>query len=827
MTPQMSLAAGERLGPYEILAPIGEGGMGQVYKARDTRLDRIVALKVSKREFSERFEREARAISALNHPHICQLYDVGPNFLVMEFAEGAPIKGPLPVEKALEYSRQILDALDHAHRHKITHRDLKPANIMITRQGVKLLDFGLAKLETGPLRETDETITQALTKQGQIVGTLQYMSPEQLQGKEADARSDIFSFGAVLYEMLSGKRAFEGSSAASVIAAVLERQPASLELSPPLDRVIRACLEKDPEHRMQAARDAKRALEWATQPELDAGKTAPWRSRLGIAGWVVAAIVLLASAGWTFWSWPAPPGNVMRFEVPLAPGTAYSRYLSVSPDGRKLAFNATRIGDVGIWVRDFESTEWRRLPGTNHAVVGFFWSPDSRFLAFADGNELKKVDIAGGPSQTLCQLPDRVGTGAWNADGTILFSGTDTGPLWRVPQAGGTPTEVTSLDTGRGEVVHGIPSLLPDGKHFLYIMLGSPDVSGIYVGSLDSKPSQQPKQRLLATQVAASYANGYVFFMSGNNTLMAQPFDSRKFRLQGEPAPVAEHVYVELPLGAFSASPSGVLAYWAQPAAPNSQLTWFDPQGKPTGTVGEPGPYYDIALSPDETRVAYRDAEPEQGGYIWTLDLARGVRTKLTAQPVLGSGPVWSPDGTRVAFAAGFGALHVKDASGVGEEKEIYNRLGEPVVPTSWSRDGRFLLYYTGNTPKTGMDLWVLRLKDQKAVRLLDTESNEHFGAFSPDMRWIAYMSDESGRNEIYVRPFVASGPSGEPALGDGKWPVSRDGVATPPHWRSDSKEIRFGGAFGQGKPPTMMAVDVNGSGPVGAPGRWALFAPL
>ena len=269
-----SLVPGERLGPYEILSPLGEGGMGQVYKARDTRLDRIVALKVSKREFTERFEREARAISALNHPHICQLYDVGPNFLVMEFAEGAPIKGPLPVEKALEYSRQILDALDHAHRHKITHRDLKPANIMITRPGVKLLDFGLAKLETGPLRETDETVTQALTKQGQIVGTLQYMSPEQLQGKPADARSDIFSFGAVLYEMLSGKRAFEGSSAASVIAAVLERQPAPLELSPPLDRVIRACLEKDPDQRMQAARDAKRALEWAAQPEATAVKPA-------------------------------------------------------------------------------------------------------------------------------------------------------------------------------------------------------------------------------------------------------------------------------------------------------------------------------------------------------------------------------------------------------------------------------------------------------------------------------------------------------------------------------------------------------------------------
>src|SRR5215472_5699663 len=294
------LDAGDRLGPYEILAPLGEGGMGQVWKARDTRLDRIVALKVSKREFTERFEREARAISALNHPHICQLYDVGPNYLVMEFAEGEPLlsprkPGPLPVEKALEYSRQILDALDHAHRHKITHRDLKPSNIVITRQGVKLLDFGLAKVETGPLQETDETLTQALTKQGQIVGTLQYMSPEQLQGKPADARSDLLSFGAVLYEMLSGKRAFEGSSAASVIAAVLERQPAPLELSPPLDRLIRACLEKDPEQRMQNAWDARRTLEWAAEPQADAGKTAPSRPWLGIGGWIAAGVLLLVA----------------------------------------------------------------------------------------------------------------------------------------------------------------------------------------------------------------------------------------------------------------------------------------------------------------------------------------------------------------------------------------------------------------------------------------------------------------------------------------------------------------------------------------------------
>jgi hypothetical protein len=463
----------------------------------------------------------------LNHPHICQLYDVGRNYLVMEFAEGEPLlsqrkPGPLPVEKALEYSRQILDALDHPHRHKITHRDLKPANIMITRRGVKLLDFGLAKLETGPLRETDETITEVLTKQGQIVGTLQYMSPEQLQGKPADARSDIFSFGAVLYEMLSGKRAFEGSSAASVIAAVLERQPAPLELSPPLERVVLTCLEKDPEKRWQSAREVKHALDW-----IEAEASAPAdtsRAWLGMAGWIVAAVVLLAAAGWTFWPRPEPPARVMRFEVPQPGRTALTRYISISPDGRKLAFNNVSIGDAGLWVCDFESAEWRRLPGTERARE-FVWSPNSRFIAFPEGHELKKIDITRGPPQTLCEMPYNLSTGAWNTDGTLLFSGIDAGPLLKVSEAGGVPTEVTSVDTARGEIVHGIPSFLPDGKHFLYYMRGSPEATGIYVGSLSSKFSQEPKQRLLATSVAASYAAGYAFFMRGD-TLMAQPFDT-------------------------------------------------------------------------------------------------------------------------------------------------------------------------------------------------------------------------------------------------------------------------------------------------------------
>ncbi|HKF26221.1 MAG TPA: protein kinase, partial [Candidatus Acidoferrum sp.] len=729
----------------------------------------------------------------------------------MVLLHGPSGRSPLPLEKALEYSRQILDALDHAHRHRITHRDLKPANIMITRQGVKLLDFGLAKLEIGPLQETDETITQAqtLTRQGQIVGTLPYMSPEQLLGKAADARSDIFSFGAVLYEMLSGERAFEGSSPASLIAAVLERHPAPLELSPPLDRVIRACLEKDPEQRMQTARDAKRALEWAAEPQM-AGQPRAANVRRWQAAAAAMAVLALGLAGWAFWPKPEPPSHAMRFEVPLPvpERTAVTRSVSVSPDGQKLAFRAYGIGDVGIWVRDFESAEWRRLPGTENAGE-FFWSPESRFIAFPTGRELKKIAITGGPAVTLCEMPYTIGTGAWNADGTLLFTGTSEGPVWKVSEAGGVAAAVTFVDTARGEIVHWVPSFLPDGKHFLYLMFGLPEVSGIYVGSLGSKPAEQPKQRLLATRVAASYADGYVFFMRAD-TLMAQRFDSGKFRLQGEPVPVAEHVANDNVFGTFAASPSGVLAYREAPLT-NGQLTWINIQGGGMTAVAEPGPYYGIALSPDETRVAYRDAGASQPGDIWTVDLADGRRARLTSRHSFTLNPVWSGNGGSVAYSGGNleDTLFAKDASGTGEEKELYKKAGLHMVPTSWSKDGRFLLYQTVNTAKTGSDLWVLPLagetrEDRKPVLLLGTESNEGAGVFSPDMRWVAYASNESGRPEVYVRPFIESGPLGVPTLGEKRRQVSRDGGSAP-HFRRDSNEIYFEGLDGG-----SMAVDMR-----------------
>ena len=615
----MPLSVGDRLGPYEILAPIGAGGMGEVWKARDTRLDRIVAIKTSQAKFSERFEREARAVAALNHPHICALYDVGPDYLVMEYVEGKPLSGPLPIAQALEYAAQICDALGDAHRKGIVHRDLKPGNILVGKNGVKILDFGLAKIDPKQV-PGQATATIPLTEEGTVLGTLQYMSPEQLEGQEADARSDIFALGLVLYEMISGKRPFTGKTRTSLVASILKDQPQPLRALDPLtpaavDRVIATCLEKDPDKRWQSARDVGSALDLVSQvaPLPSAPARAPSRSRLALAGWMVAAIVLLAAGlgAWRLWPKPAPPASVVRFEVPLPDKVTSSQYVTVSPDGQKLVLDAA---NSGLWIRNLASLEWRLLPETQGAGLPF-WSPDSRFLGFAAGSELKKIDVTGGPPQTLCELPGQVArTGAWGTDGTIVFNGSN-GSIWRVSAAGGIPTAVTSLDTAHGETVHADPSFLPDGKHFLYLRYGGGGGLGAYLGSLDAKPAEQSKQRFLASQRAAYYADGYVFFMR-ENTLMAQPFDTAKFQLKGDPVPVAEHVATSTTVGFFSVSASGVLAYREGAQNVNSQLTWFDRQGKAVETSGQPAPFFGIQLSPDGKRAAGRDALQQATGDI-------------------------------------------------------------------------------------------------------------------------------------------------------------------------------------------------------------------
>jgi Tol biopolymer transport system component/predicted Ser/Thr protein kinase len=794
------LDAGDKLGPYEILAPLGEGGMGQVWKARDTRLDRIVALKVSKREFTERFEREARAISALNHPHICQLYDVGPNYLVMEFAEGEPLLSqrkprPLPLEKALEYSRQILDALDHAHRHKITHRDLKPANIMITRQGVKLLDFGLAKFETDPLQETDETITQTLTRQGQIVGTLPYMSPEQLVGKPADARSDIFSFGAVLYEMLSGERAFEGSSAASLIAAVLERQPAPL-VSPPLDRVVRRALAKDPDQRFQTARDLKTALEWAMEPQA-AGAAGNGRRWLWTAAAALVAGGALAGAwGMARFRQPAAADRVLRLDISPPQG---GRFVTVgntvggsalSPDGRMVAFVAAINGKTGLWVRALDDRTARPLPGTEGAADPF-WSPDGKSIAFAAATSaLQRIDLAGGG------LPVTIGGGdatrgmAWSDDGQILF-GSPGGGLFRVPATGGTPSPLTQVDGSRGESSHRFPQVLPGGRFLYWAWADKPENSGVYVSTF-AKPAE--RAFLLRTETAAIVAPGgdgrdYLLWLRGG-TLVAQEFDTGALKLRGEAHAIAGPIPSVGIIGTIpvSASASGQLLYNAAGSA--SQLTWFDRAGALRAPVGEEYMYnYPFRLSPDGHRAVATHDRPG-GNDLWLQDVERGSASRFTSASTLNIFPVWSPDGRTILFTTAAQRLFRKDSGGVSEEQGVTEGRYPPQYATDWSRDGQFLIYVE-NGPGTQRDLWVLPFtpegkvpENTKPWPYLRTKFNEGNARFlpKPSPRWVAYQSDKTGRYEVYIQRFPEGRDEVPISTGGGLYPV----------WGADGRELFY-----------------------------------
>jgi Tol biopolymer transport system component/predicted Ser/Thr protein kinase len=807
----MLLSSGDRFGPYTLISPLGEGGMGVVWKARDTRLDRTVALKVSKADFSERFEREARAVAALNHPNICTLHDVGPNYLVMELIEGEPLRGPMPVEKAVAYAGQILDALDAAHRKGITHRDLKPANILVTKQGIKLLDFGLAK-QAGPPKASDATLTAALTGTGQILGTLQYMSPEQLQGKEADARSDLFSFGCVLCEMLTGKHAFKGESAA--IAAILEWEARALEPEG-LNRVVRACLAKDPADRFQTARDLKRALEWSVSGDgetpLLEGAPEPGGARRLWLGWGVAAALAVGLAPIAFLHLrekPPAPATPLRFQIPAENATGS---LSLSPDGRKLAF---LVGDR-LWVQFLESGESRDLTAAEPGVP--FWSPDSRFIGYTSQGKLKKIEATGSPPQTVTDLRSNLwGGGAWNQDDVIVFGDRPLG-LFRVPASGGVPVQITALDPARHENSQYCPSFLPDGRHFVYIRSSTDEgKSAIYLGSVDARPEQQSSKALVASNSQPVYApsadpsTGYLLFIHGV-TLMAQPFDNRRLELKGQAAPVAEQVRNNIAGAsyiAFSASANDVLVF-PRSRASGRQVTWFGREGKVMETVGEPGAYGslgNLALSPDGTRLAVtKNSRGADTGNIWLLDLSRGgASTRFTFGSLVDTNPVWSPDGSRMIFSSnrdGPYNLYQKPANGVKDE-EVLLKSSEDKFATSWSRDGRFLLHTVAHQ-KTKNDLWVLPLdNDKKPVPFLSTEFDERQARFSPDGHWVAYTSNESGQDEVYVRPFSMNS-AGTAVEAGGKWPIS-NGPGVNPRWRGDGRELYY-----QSRGGRILAVEI------------------
>ena len=768
--------------------------MGEVWKARDTRLNRLVAIKASLSPFSERFEREAQAIAAVNHRHVCSLYDVGPDYLVMEYVEGKSPQGPVPIAQALELAEQILDALDAAHDKGIVHRDLKPGNILLTKSGVKVLDFGLAKITPAPAADSPslmDTRAASLTAEGSILGTLPYMSPEQIEGHDADARTDIFAFGVVLYELIAGTRPFTGKTQANLVASILKEEPRPLfEMEPRTPRglaeVVRTCLEKDPEKRWQSARDVRHALRlMAAQqpaPSIPSRSVRVWQ---GLA--VLMAAIALGISAWMFQ--PTAPGSPGRFEAPVPENVTLSDSVSVSPDGRKLVFAAG-----GLWLRDLGALDWRRLPGTESASTPF-WSPDSRYVGFIVDDTLRRIDITGGPPETVASLPTAAPrSGTWNRHGDIVlgsWGGGSGGPMWRVSAGGGAATPVTEVDLSKGEFVHTWPTFLPDGKQFLYFRSGPPDVEGMYVGSLDVDAGNQSRQRILATGVPAVFANGHLFFPRAG-TLMAQPFDARRMELQEAPVPVAQDVEITWYFtGVFSVSDDGVLVYRTASAPGTFQLAWVDRQGKTLSDVGPPGTDWRVVLSPDGGRAVTKDTPYNVPGDLWMLDLASGRRTRFTFKKDVYSPPVWSPDGARIAYSAGRlgDTIYEKAASGLGDEQVLLKEPGLRHFPTSWSRDGRFLLYHTENATTTGYDLWALSVSDRTPHLMLGEAFNEWAGVFSPDMRWIAYVSLESGAGAyVYVRPFRVSAQTGQPSFGEGKWQISEGNW---PQWRID-REIVF-----------------------------------
>jgi Tol biopolymer transport system component/predicted Ser/Thr protein kinase len=712
--------------------------MGEVYRARDTRLNRDIAIKVSNEQFSERFEREAQAVAALNHPNICQLYDIGSNYLVMEFVEGEPLKGPLPIEKAVEYAGQILDALDAAHRKGITHRDLKPANILVTKQGIKLLDFGLAK-RTTPLSETDET--RALTQQGQIVGTLHYMSPEQLQGKEADARSDLFSFGCVLYEMLSGNRAFGGKSAASVIAAVLERDPAPLNLS--LDRVIRTCLAKDPENRIQNALDLKRDLIWALEQPVPAKSNRPrWIAT------AAATLVLGALGGWAVSHFrpPLADDQIIRFQIATPAEGGFGGVGGVvSPDGRSVAFTGVVKDKTMLWIRPVDAINARMIRGSEGASFPF-WSPDGGSIAFFAEGVLHRVDLSREAISRICDVSGVFLGGSWSIEGRILFAIRDVG-IYQVTASGGTPSQVTTLDRARGEGNHALPQELPGGR-FLYLAaaLGSQDAPPVVYAASFAKPSE--RVTLLPNAFGAYYAPGaggedYLLW-NRDRTLVAQRFNADKLQLIGEPHPLADPVLV--------ASVGGrTLLYRA--SFGGRQFKWLDRKGNEVGVLGEPGQWVFIRFSPDGRRVVtIRSGGPSN---IWLLDAGRGVASPLiTSRGAIA--PVWSPDGRTILFSSGspFNIFRIPSDGAAVEERVMQSPNNQ--VAIDWSHDGRYVLY---GEQAPDAALWVLPVTPEgRAAGKPWPFVRGHFvqtsARFSPDSRWVAYQSSESGQSEVYVRSF-------------------------------------------------------------------------
>jgi serine/threonine protein kinase len=814
----MKVSAGTRLGPYEILAPLGAGGMGEVWRAKDTRLGRDVAIKVLPERMAgdpaamARFEREAKIISSLNHPHICALFDVGrerdADYLVMELVEGESLaerlaKGPLPLEQLLKLGIEIADALAKAHRAGVVHRDMKPGNIMLTRSGAKLMDFGLARTAatagggsgsgvTMTALTHSPTVARPLTTEGTIVGTFQYMAPEQLEGKEADARSDLWALGCVLYEMATGRRAFAGTSQASLISSIMKDDPRSIldlaPLTPPsLERAVRQCLAKDPDERWQSAGDLMRELRWIAEAGSRAGVPAPVATRRRIrerTAWGAAALGLavgLLSVPALLGRFERPPS--LQLSITAPENLEFSPYWSdaaISPDGRFVGFAAQDSSGVRqLWLRPLDSPEARPLPGTVKPL-GVFWSPDSRFIAtFTPGDHrLLKVPVAGGSPLTISQANQGRG-GTWNSKGTILFAPAAEGPLFSVPEGGGEPVQVTQLDAGRHEITHRYPCFLPDGEHFLFASLpAGPNGWDIYAGSLGSKSVK----KILTARSAAVYADpGYLVF-ARDGKVMAQRFDAGRLSLAGDPvaladAPVASEIDAE-PVA--SASRDGRLVF-PLIRRPDTRLEWLDRTGAGRGALAlRRGPWRMGAISPDG-----RFAAVHNGDDLWRVDLARSIVTRVTSGGALYDHPVWSPDGSRIAFdmnRSGRGEIQIADASGGGEVRTLPTTDHLFKQAEDWTPDGRTLVF--GDLGSSNVfDIWTVPVSGEgKAAPFLQTPFSKSGARVSPDGRWILYQSNESGTQEMYVRSFPTPGH---------KVQISRNG-ANGGGWVRGGKEILY-----------------------------------
>jgi serine/threonine protein kinase/Tol biopolymer transport system component len=821
----MALMKGTCIGPYEVQGTLGEGGMGQVYRARDPRLGRDVALKILPEHFINdtdrvaRFQREARVLASLNHPNIGIIYDLhksdGVTALVLELVEGPTLaerigQGPMQLDDALAVASQIAEALEAAHDQGIIHRDLKPANVKIRMDGtVKVLDFGLAKpadpsIPVGTLSESPTGTSPAMTQAGIILGTAAYMSPEQARGKATDRRSDVWAFGCVLYEMLTGTRAFAGDDVTDVLAALIRAEPdwkkLPSETPASIQKLLRRCLAKDRKKRLPdigAARlDIQEALIEPGPDVTPSGVTRRrWLNGAAVA-WIAATISLVAALGIAIYFWPPPKDTrVIRTSILPPDGMTFTsaspaRRFALSPDGRRLAFVGSTNGRQQLWIRSMDSLETQILVGTDGAQAPF-WSPDSKYVGFSAAGKTKTIAALGGPVTTLASADGSAG-GSWGP-GLILFRPSSARGLYQIGVAGGTPIPVTAVDPKISDVVEGghwQPFFLPDGKHFLYHVTAGD--GAVYVGSLDSAE----KSRLVIQGGSnAQYASGHILFMR-DSTLMAQPFNPDRLVLEGEAHPVAENVQIGGTTGrtgAFSVSASGLLVYQTGLAEAGYHVVWFTRDGKPTDNINQSGDNRIPRLSPDEKQLVVRRSS-ESGTELWVIDLARGTNTRLTFGS--GSAPVWSPDGNRVLYQAN-GALFIKQANGATDEALFLKLDQGPIANVmDWSKDNKHVLFTLAG------DIWVLPLYgDKKPQSLMTTRFTESQARFSPNSDWIAYTSNESSSNQIYVQPF--------PLTPDGRRvPLSVQG-GTNPRWSGDGKELFF---VGPDRYLVSVAVKIAGS---------------